>query len=43
LNLDVLDHVATFLGVVVDKVRWTMLKTMLDWTSVAPEVVDIRY
>jgi hypothetical protein len=43
LNLDVLEHVAAFVGVVVDKVRWTVLKRMLDWTAVVPEVVYIRY
>ena len=43
LNLDVLVHVAEFLGLVVGKVRWNLLKTMLDWTSMVPEVVDLRY
>jgi ankyrin repeat protein len=43
LNLDVLQHVAEFLGVVADKVRWTVLKTMLDWTAMVPEVVDLRF
>lgn len=43
LNLDVLEHVAEFLEVVVAKVRWQVLKKMLDWTSVTPEAVDVRY
>lgn len=43
LNLDVLEKVAEFIGVVVDKVRWNLLKTMLDWTAAVHEVVDLRY
>lgn len=43
LNLDVLEHVASFIGVVVDKVRWTVMKTMLEWTAIVPEVIDLRF
>jgi hypothetical protein len=43
LNLDVLEHVAEFVGVVVDKVRWDLLKAMLEWTAAVHEVVDLRY